>query len=299
MAPPCLSWLQDKAPRTYRMILDADKASRQRYSGHGSAMAQVYNHIIMPLASERDARTQVRWGIADFEHRFGRKPEGHVARRDRRQPRRPRPHGSGGHQVHRPRAHPMRPHPQNLFHARPLGSKPLTPPPTPTRPYTIQLDEGRSIAVFFYDGPGSRAIAFEGLLNSGEDFGRRLLGGLKPTELGKSSDAQLSHVATDGESYGHHHKHGEMALSYAMHWIDEGQQAQLTNYGEFLEKFPPPMGSRGSREHLLVLHPWCMSAGAPTAAAMAASPAGTRSGAALSATPSISSATRPPRSPKN
>src|SRR5882757_2649385 len=74
--PTLLSWLQDKAPRTYRMVLDADKASRQRYSGHGSAMAQVYNHIIMPLASERDARTQIRWGIADFEHRFGHKPEG-------------------------------------------------------------------------------------------------------------------------------------------------------------------------------------------------------------------------------
>jgi alpha-amylase/alpha-mannosidase (GH57 family) len=74
--PTLLSWLNEKAPRTYRMILDADKASQQRYSGHGSAMAQVYNHMIMPLASERDARTQIRWGIADFESRFGRKPEG-------------------------------------------------------------------------------------------------------------------------------------------------------------------------------------------------------------------------------
>ena len=74
--PTLLSWLAEKAPRTYRMILDADKASQQRYGGHGSALAQVYNHIIMPLASRRDAITQVRWGIADFEHRFGRKPEG-------------------------------------------------------------------------------------------------------------------------------------------------------------------------------------------------------------------------------
>src|SRR5260370_37864567 len=74
--PTLLSWLHEKAPRTYRMILDADTASQQRYSGHGSAMAQVYNHMIMPLASERDARTQIRWGIADFEHRFNRRPEG-------------------------------------------------------------------------------------------------------------------------------------------------------------------------------------------------------------------------------
>ncbi|HEY4011257.1 MAG TPA: glycoside hydrolase, partial [Acidobacteriaceae bacterium] len=74
--PTLLSWLADNAPRTHRMILDADAASTERYSGHGSAIAQVYNHIIMPLASERDARTQIRWGIADFEHRFGRTPEG-------------------------------------------------------------------------------------------------------------------------------------------------------------------------------------------------------------------------------
>jgi alpha-amylase/alpha-mannosidase (GH57 family) len=74
--PTLLSWLRDFAPRTYRMILDADRFSQQRYSGHGSAMAQVYNHIIMPLASTRDALTQIRWGIADFESRFHRKPEG-------------------------------------------------------------------------------------------------------------------------------------------------------------------------------------------------------------------------------
>src|SRR6201995_1383885 len=74
--PTLLSWLHDKAPRTYRMILDADRFSAQRYSGHGSAMAQVYNHLIMPLANKRDALTQIRWGIADFESRFGRKPEG-------------------------------------------------------------------------------------------------------------------------------------------------------------------------------------------------------------------------------
>jgi hypothetical protein len=105
----------------------------------------------------------------------------------------------------------------------------------PTQPYLVKLDEGRSIAVFFYDGPASRAIAFEGLLNSGEDFGRRLVGGLSANATGP----QLAHVATDGESYGHHHKHGEMALSYALHWVEQNKLAQLTNYGEFLDRFPP------------------------------------------------------------
>ena len=95
------------------------------------------------------------------------------------------------------------------------------------------------MAVFFYDGPNSRAIAFEGLLNSGENFGNRLLTGFGAAPSDPSTRALLSHVATDGESYGHHHKHGEMALSYAMHWIEDEKHARLTNYAEFLEKFPP------------------------------------------------------------
>ncbi len=74
--PTLLSWLEENAPRTYRMIRDADRQSMLRYEGHGSALAQVYNHVIMPLANTRDRVTQIRWGIADFQHRFGRAPEG-------------------------------------------------------------------------------------------------------------------------------------------------------------------------------------------------------------------------------
>ena len=247
--PTLLSWLHDKAPRAYRMILDADKVSAQRYSGHGSAMAQVYNHIIMPLASRRDALTQIRWGIADFESRYGRKPEGMWLAETA---------------VNRSVLDLMAQEgikftvlaPVQCARVRVLAepsSNPATNPAAatvpwtetpdatvdPTHPYLIRLDEGRSIAVFFYDGPGSRAIAFEGLLNSGDNFANRLLSGFHPPSPGDPETAQISHVATDGESYGHHHKHGEMALSYAMHTIEDGHQASLTNYGEFLEKFPP------------------------------------------------------------
>jgi hypothetical protein len=104
-----------------------------------------------------------------------------------------------------------------------------------TRPYLVRLKDNRSIAVFFYDGPRSRAIAFEGLLNSGEAFVQRLLEGFSET----SSRPQLVHVATDGESYGHHHRYGEMALAWALQRIEEEGYAKLTNYGQFLEKFPP------------------------------------------------------------
>ncbi len=237
--PTLLSWLEDFAPRTYRMIQDADQASAALCSNHGSALAQVYNHIIMPLASERDARTQVRWGIADFEHRFGRRPEGMWLAET-----------AVSHSVldllaqERIRFTILAPH--QAARVRRIAAPGKEPGPwietpnasvDPTQPYLVNLDNGRSIAVFFYDGPGSRAIAFEGLLNDGETFARRLLAGFRSDK--PASEPQLAHVATDGESYGHHHKHGEMALSYALNWIKDNNQARLTNYGEYLEKFPP------------------------------------------------------------
>ncbi|MDE1155981.1 MAG: DUF3536 domain-containing protein [Acidobacteriaceae bacterium] len=246
--PTLLSWLEDYAPRTYRMILDADKASAERFSGHGSAMAQVFNHIIMPLANDRDARTQIRWGIADFVYRFGRKPEGMwlaetaVNRRvlDLMAQEGIRFTVLAPHQCARIRPLHVKPAQQTeaLDDADWMGWT-ETPDSSvdATRPYMVKLDGGREIAVFFYNGPNSRAIAFEGLLNSGEEFARRLLTGIDKDK--PRSTPQLAHVATDGESYGHHHRHGEMALSYAMHWIEKNQLATPTNYGEFLAMFPP------------------------------------------------------------
>ncbi|MDP9049336.1 MAG: DUF3536 domain-containing protein [Acidobacteriota bacterium] len=265
--PTLLKWLADQAPRTYRMILDADRASAMRYDGHGSAIAQVYNHIIMPLASSRDALTQIRWGIADFEYRFQRRPEGmwlaetavsrsvldllaaegikftilapHQCARVRRIPQRQ----SGAEPLLPTESAEAANPPQSTENGRRTTDNPWMPTAggtvDPTQPYTVTLDEGRSIAVFFYDGPASRAIAFEGLLNSGEAFGSRLLDGFRTKSPDQASRPELSHVATDGESYGHHHKYGEMALSYAMHWVEDNGHAKLTNYGEFLEKFPP------------------------------------------------------------
>ncbi|HEY4382193.1 MAG TPA: DUF3536 domain-containing protein [Acidobacteriaceae bacterium] len=266
--PTLLKWLEEKAPRTYRMILDADKASAHRYSGHGSAIAQVYNHIILPLASHRDAVTQIRWGIADFEHRYGRKPEGMwlaetaVSRTalDLMAAEGIKFTILAPHQCARVRriaAIPSSADATNGLQATEAaeaangydisydghGTHWL---PTPdatvdtTQPYLVQLEEGRSIAVYFYDGPSSRAIAFEGLLNSGEAFGSRLLDSFRaPSSSDPAARPELSHVATDGESYGHHHKYGEMALAYAMHWVEDNGHAKLTNYSEFLEKFPP------------------------------------------------------------
>jgi alpha-amylase/alpha-mannosidase (GH57 family) len=244
--PTLLSWLEDFAPRTYRMILDADIASAERFSGHGSAIAQVYNHIIMPLASERDARLQIRWGIVDFEHRFGRKPEGmwlaetavnrHVL--DLLAQEGIKFTILAPNQCARVRKLSI---PVKATTAKDASTEvPWTESPNasvdPTQPYIVKLEEGRSIAVFFYDGPPSRAVAFEGILNNGETFGERLLSGIHTDR--PADQPQLSHIATDGESYGHHHRHGEMALSYGLHWIEQNKHAQLTNYGEYLARFP-------------------------------------------------------------
>jgi alpha-amylase/alpha-mannosidase (GH57 family) len=236
--PTLLAWMEKSAPLSYQKILDADRISMERFGGHGSAIAQVYNHIILPLASTRDRITQIRWGIADFEHRFGRKPEGMWLSEtavDLESLDLLAQHGIlftilAPHQCARVR--------QIATEDDPEGPTWLETPHAsvdPTHPYLVHTSEGRRIVVFFYDGPTSRAIAFEGLLNNGGDMAKRLLDGYRAN----AQDAQLVHIATDGESYGHHHRHGDMALAYALQTIEQDPKVNLTNYGQFLEKFPP------------------------------------------------------------
>jgi len=225
--PTLLSWMEQRSPEVYRAILESDKESLKRMSGHGNAIAQAYNHIIMPLAHPRDKRTQVIWGIKDFEYRFKRFPEGmwlpetavdletleilaeqgilfvilapHQASRVRKT-------GTGKW--------------KDVSNAR----------IDPTRAYLLRLSSGRTINIFFYDGPISRAVAFEKLLDSGEAFAARLLTGF--SDIRKRP--QLLNIATDGETYGHHHTFGEMALAYALEYIERKGLARCTNYGEYL-----------------------------------------------------------------
>ena len=105
----------------------------------------------------------------------------------------------------------------------------------PSRAYLANLPSGRNIALFFYDGPISHAVAFENILNRGEDFAQRLVGGFSDDRKWP----QLTNIATDGETYGHHHAHGDMALSYALRFIESQKLAELTVYADFLEKHPP------------------------------------------------------------
>ncbi len=234
--PTILAWLQEHSPDTYASILDADRISRERFGGHGSALAQAYNHMIMPLANERDLKTQVRWGKRDFEHRFGRPPDGMWLPETAVDTATLEALVDAGI-VYTVLA------PNQADAIRRIGSTEWTDVRgariDTTRAYRCPLPSGRSISLLFYDGPVSRAVAFEGLLKSGELLANRVLGLLRD-----EGRPMLAHIATDGETYGHHHRHGEMALAYAMHYIEHNELARITNYAEFLEHAPPEIEVR-------------------------------------------------------
>lgn len=229
--PTLLTWLAEHAPEVYQAILTADRES-QHYFGAGSAMAQCYNHIIMPLASRRDKVTQVVWGIQDFKYRFGRYPEGMWLPEtavDLETLDIMAAHGIRFTILAPTQASHVRKIGEMIWHDVSGGRI------DPTQPYLVKLPEGRSITVFFYDGPVARAVAFERLLSSGVGFANRLAGIFND----QRPWPQLAHIATDGETYGHHHRHGDMALAYALHYIEETKLAKLTNYAAYLQQYRP------------------------------------------------------------
>ena len=229
--PTLLSWMKELVPNVHAAIVEADEDSRQRFSGHGSAIAQGYNHMIFPLANRRDKVTQVKWGIADFESRFGRKPEGMwlpETAADTETLDVLAEHGILFTILAPRQAKRVRSKRSGRYHDV-TGSR-----IDPAHPYVAKLPSKKRLSIFFYDGPISQAVAFEGLLSDGKRFADRLMSGFSATR----QFPQLVHIATDGESYGHHHRFGEMALTYALEEIQNNDAAQLTNYGEYLEKYP-------------------------------------------------------------
>ena len=262
--PTLLSWLERRAPRSTRRSWRPTGTAGPAFRGHGSAIAQAYNHVILPLANPRDKRTQVLWGIRDFEPRFGRFPEGMwlpetavdvesleiLAEQGIRftilaptRPARWRPPGGSldriGGRGHR-----------YLDAVR--GPPPLGPLASPSSSTT-----GRS----------RRRSPSRGCSRTGTQFARRLA----RRRRGRRRGRQLVHIATDGETYGHHHRYGDMALAYALRVIESSESARLTNYGEFLERFRPRSRSRSGRTRPGAACT-ASSAGAATAAAPGAEP---------------------------
>jgi hypothetical protein len=233
--PTLLRWIESEDPGLYAEILAADTRSRARFGGHGNAIAQAYNHMILPLANERDKRTQVIWGLRDFEHRFGRAsesvwlPETAVDLDTLRiliehglrylilapgQARRVRPIAGGAWKdVSGGRIDPRRAYRWIL----------------PDDP-----DGARGIDLFFYDGPLSVGISFEHLLRNASTFADRI----QAVARGAGEGA-LVHAATDGEVYGHHEPFGDMCLAYLIAREGRLRGTRFTNYGAYLDAHPP------------------------------------------------------------
>jgi hypothetical protein len=232
IGPTLMSWLSEHAPDVLAALIAADQAAVARW-GHGVAMAQAYNHTILPLSNLRDRRTQVRWGLTDFSARFGRPAEGlwlpecavdtqtleilaeEGVKYTILAPRQVRAVAGPG---------------EDFVACGPDG-------PDPRVPYRVELPSGRHLAVFLYDGPTSQAVAFERLLDSGDRFAERL-------RTLPQRPHHLGNIATDGESYGHHHRFGDMALAWALERLDGDPDIQITPYASFLARYPPTHRAR-------------------------------------------------------
>ena len=230
--PTLLSWMEEFAPLAYERIIKADINSRKMHGGHGNAIAQVYNHMIMPLANERDKQTQVKWGIKDFEYRFGRQPEGMWLAETAVDDDTLRVLVENGIKftILSPyQAQKIRKEGEENWQDVSWGNI----DPARSYRYYIKSAPGKFIDLFFYDGAISKSVAFDELLKDGNKFVSRLKDGISTLR----NYPQLINIATDGESYGHHTKFGDMALAYALKLKVKDSGFIVTNYAEYLEKY--------------------------------------------------------------
>ena len=235
-----LSWMQQKLPDTYQAIIEADKKSREQFSGHGNAIAQAYNHIILPLANTRDKITQIKWGVEDFKYRFNREPEA----------------------IWLPETAVNYPTVEVLIknHIKFIILSPFQAQRVRSlkksgkwddvssgnidisQPYRCFLKDQRGkknrdkfLDIFFYHAELSNSVAFDHLLKDATKFGDKIQNAYRPGQ----NQPQLVSVCTDGESYGHHEPFGEIGLSFLLFIEANRRNLTITNYAEYLEKHPP------------------------------------------------------------
>jgi len=208
--PTLLDWMEGKAPGTYRSILEADANSAKATGGHGNAIAQPYNHTILPLASRREKVSEVRWGMADFRKRFGRDPTGMWL---------PETAVDGI---------TLDVLAQEGIAFTVLGPHQVKELPPHGLPGLYRTPGGRSVALFVYNGPLSHGVAFGSLLENAEKWAEDMVG-----------PGRLTSIATDGESYGHHHRFGEMALAAVLGLLKNDPRVRVENFSTFLSRNPP------------------------------------------------------------
>jgi alpha-amylase/alpha-mannosidase (GH57 family) len=226
--PTLLAWLERFRPDAYASVLEADAQSVAK-RGHGNALAQGYSHAILPLASPRDRVTQIRWGIADFRHRFGRDPEGFwlpETAADSATLEAVAGEGIRFTILSPYQARRVRP-PDGEWHDATDAKF------DPTRPYRVRAGD-REIVVFFYDGHIARDLAFGAALASPDGLAKRLEGGFDPD---RGHDEILT-VAIDGETLGHHKKGGDETLAAAMRALSRSDEVEIVNLGQALDRIP-------------------------------------------------------------
>ncbi|MBW4616273.1 MAG: DUF3536 domain-containing protein [Desmonostoc vinosum HA7617-LM4] len=262
IGPTLMSWLERYDVEVYQRILEADVKSAQRLHGHGNAIAQVYNHIIMPLANERDKYTQIRWGKEDFRSRFGRDPEGMwlaetgvdyatlealvaegirfiILAPSQAQRCRPLPTADqsdpewyevGGSQID-----PTRPYRCYLRGSGESGGATALGSPQ-VEPVALGSEVNKPyIDIFFYDGPISRDMGFSDVVYNSHHFAGRIGSAVR----GDHRPAQLISVATDGETFGHHKKGTEKTLAYAFTKEFPQHGWAVTNFAHYLSLNAP------------------------------------------------------------
>jgi alpha-amylase/alpha-mannosidase (GH57 family) len=223
--PTLLRWLEREAPGTYARVLDADRRSRRRTGRHGNAVAMPYHHVILPLSTRRDKTTEVRWGIHDFRHRFGRDPEGMWL-----------PETAVDDETLDVLA-------QEGIAFTVVAPHQVERAPARGMPGLYRTRAGRSITVFVYDGPVSHGIAFGEHLRDAGVWAERMAARSAPND-----GPELLSAATDGESYGHHQAFGEMALAAAIRDLSSRETVRLENFSSFLSRHQP-------REEIVLVEP--------------------------------------------
>jgi alpha-amylase/alpha-mannosidase (GH57 family) len=210
--PTLLDWMEREMPEMHDVVIKADRASVKRLQGYGNALAMPFHHIILPLAGRRDKETEVRWGIADFKQRFGRDPVGFWL-----------PETAVDRET------------LDVLAAEGIKFTVLAPHqvskvPANGLPGRVELDQGRSIAVFAYDGGLSHEVAFGGLLTDPDKW--------TAAQKGTPADA-VSSLAVDGETFGHHHKGGDRTLGIVLYRLQHADEVELTNFEAALAAHPP------------------------------------------------------------
>ena len=227
IGPTLFSWMTEHHPVTAQKIVEAHHRSLER-TGHSNALAQAYHHSILPLADHFDKETEIRWGLADYHHHFGVSAEGMWLAETA---------------VDTDTLEVLATFDVQFVVLAPRQAQAVCVDGDWTAvnedtldtsiPYLCELPSGRTITLYFYEPQLAMDVAFRGALNNGVQFAERI-----EKEVHRLSPNGLLHFATDGESYGHHHRHGEIALGFCLNrLLDSG--VSLINYGAHLEQNPP------------------------------------------------------------